>query len=158
MTTITPLALADVLHITPKRHGDARGWFAETWSRKAYTAAGIASDFVQDNQAYNATKGTLRGLHFQRSPHAQAKLGVRRLLEVQAAHGAGLGVERLVVLHERDVEPGLGERRLAPGFREPSTCIAMALRRDKQDLGEGQRRDRRHGNSKVLRSGLPDGA
>ena len=35
MTTITPLALADVLLITPKRHGDARGWFAETWSTKA---------------------------------------------------------------------------------------------------------------------------
>ena len=74
MTTITPLALAEVLHITPKRHGDARGWFAETWSHKALLAAGVDTRFVQDNQAFNARKGTVRGLHFQKAPHAQAKL------------------------------------------------------------------------------------
>jgi dTDP-4-dehydrorhamnose 3,5-epimerase len=74
MTAITPLALPDVLLITPKRHGDARGWFAETWSRKAMSAAGVEADFVQDNQAFNARKGTLRGLHFQTAPHAQGKL------------------------------------------------------------------------------------
>jgi len=74
MTTITPLALADVLLITPKRHGDARGWFAETWSQKALAAAGVDTRFVQDNQAFNARKGTVRGLHFQKAPHAQGKL------------------------------------------------------------------------------------
>ncbi len=74
MTTITPLALPDVLLITPKRHGDARGWFAETWSRRAFTEAGLDIDFVQDNQAFNAKAGTLRGLHFQKAPHPQAKL------------------------------------------------------------------------------------
>jgi dTDP-4-dehydrorhamnose 3,5-epimerase len=74
MTTITPLALPEVLLITPKRHGDARGWFAETWSRKTLAAAGIDADFVQDNQAFNARKGTVRGLHFQQAPHPQAKL------------------------------------------------------------------------------------
>ena len=74
MTTITPLALADVLLITPKRHGDARGWFAETWSAKALAGTGVATSFVQDNQAFNARKGTLRGLHFQKAPHAQGKL------------------------------------------------------------------------------------
>jgi dTDP-4-dehydrorhamnose 3,5-epimerase len=74
MTTITPLAIAEVLLITPKRHGDARGWFAETWSRKALAAAGVDTLFVQDNQAFNAQKGTLRGLHFQKAPHAQGKL------------------------------------------------------------------------------------
>lgn len=74
MTTITPLALPDLLLITPKRHGDARGWFAETWSRRAFEAAGIAADFVQDNQAFNAKRGTVRGLHFQLAPHPQAKL------------------------------------------------------------------------------------
>jgi dTDP-4-dehydrorhamnose 3,5-epimerase len=71
---ITPMALAEVLLITPKRHGDARGWFAETWSRAALAEAGVVADFVQDNQAYNAKAGTLRGLHFQQAPHAQAKL------------------------------------------------------------------------------------
>ena len=74
MTTITPLALPEVLLITPKRHGDARGWFSETWSRKALAAAGVDADFVQDNQAFNARKGTVRGLHFQQAPHPQAKL------------------------------------------------------------------------------------
>ena len=74
MTTITPLALPEVLLITPKRHGDARGWFAETWSHKSLLAAGVDAQFVQDNQAFNAKAGTLRGLHFQTAPHAQGKL------------------------------------------------------------------------------------
>ena len=74
MTTITPLAIPEVLLITPKRHGDGRGWFAETWSRRALAEAGVDADFVQDNQAFNAKKGTLRGLHFQTAPHPQAKL------------------------------------------------------------------------------------
>ena len=74
MTTITPLAISEVLLITPKRHGDARGWFTETWSKKAMEAAGLDLDFVQDNQAFNAKAGTVRGLHFQQAPHAQAKL------------------------------------------------------------------------------------
>ena len=75
MTTITPLAIPEVLLITPKRHGDARGWFSETWSRKTLAeAAGVSADFVQDNQAFNARKGTLRGLHFQKAPYPQAKL------------------------------------------------------------------------------------
>jgi dTDP-4-dehydrorhamnose 3,5-epimerase len=74
MTTITPLAIPDVLLITPKRHGDARGWFSETWSRRTLAEAGVDADFVQDNQAFSARKGTLRGLHFQKAPHPQAKL------------------------------------------------------------------------------------
>src|SRR5436305_12971896 len=74
MTNVTPLALDGVLLITPRRHGDARGWFAETWSDKAMSAAGVATRFVQDNQAFNARKGTVRGLHFQKAPHAQGKL------------------------------------------------------------------------------------
>jgi dTDP-4-dehydrorhamnose 3,5-epimerase len=74
MTTITPLALPDVLLIMPKRHGDARGWFSETWSRAGLAAAGVEHDFVQDNQAFSAARGTVRGLHFQRAPYAQAKL------------------------------------------------------------------------------------
>ena len=74
MTTITPLAIPEVLLITPKRHGDARGWFSETWSRRSLAEAGVHADFVQDNQAFSARKGTLRGLHFQTAPHAQGKL------------------------------------------------------------------------------------
>jgi len=74
MTAITPLALPEVLLITPKRHGDARGWFSETWSRATLAEAGLALDFVQDNQAFSARRGTVRGLHFQAAPFAQAKL------------------------------------------------------------------------------------
>lgn len=74
MTTIVPLSLPEVLLITPKRYGDARGWFSETWSRQTLSAAGVSCDFVQDNQAYNSRRGTVRGLHFQAAPHPQAKL------------------------------------------------------------------------------------
>jgi dTDP-4-dehydrorhamnose 3,5-epimerase len=74
MTTITPLALPEVLLITPKRHGDARGWFAETWSERALAGTVAATTFVQDNQAFSAAKGTLRGLHFQTAPATQGKL------------------------------------------------------------------------------------
>ena len=71
---MTPLAIPEVLLITPKRHGDARGWFSETWSRRAFEASGLSHDFVQDNQAFSARPGTVRGLHFQAAPAAQAKL------------------------------------------------------------------------------------
>lgn len=74
MTAITPLGIPEVLLITPKRHGDARGWFSETWSRRAMADIGVEADFVQDNQAFSARKGTLRGLHFQTAPHPQGKL------------------------------------------------------------------------------------
>jgi dTDP-4-dehydrorhamnose 3,5-epimerase len=60
--------------IRPRRLGDARGWFAETWSRARYEAAGIVADFCQDNHSFSAAAGTLRGLHFQLPPSAQAKL------------------------------------------------------------------------------------
>ena len=56
MTTITPLAIPDVLLITPKRHGDARGWFAETWSTRALAGTPADTTFVQDNQAFSAAK------------------------------------------------------------------------------------------------------
>lgn len=56
------------------RFGDDRGWFSETYSRSRLTAAGIDCEFVQDNQSYSAAIGTVRGIHFQAPPHAQAKL------------------------------------------------------------------------------------
>lgn len=67
-------AIPDVLILRPKRHGDHRGFFSETYSRPVLAAAGIDLDFVQDNHAYSAAKGTVRGLHFQTPPFAQAKL------------------------------------------------------------------------------------
>ncbi|MDG3040513.1 dTDP-4-dehydrorhamnose 3,5-epimerase [Roseicyclus marinus] len=63
-----------LLLITPKRFGDHRGFFAETWSREKLGAQGVTTDFVQDNHSLSAQVGTLRGLHFQCPPRAQAKL------------------------------------------------------------------------------------
>jgi len=60
--------------IKPNRHGDHRGFFAETYSRKKYLEYGIDIEFVQDNHSISKEVGTLRGLHFQSPPHAQAKL------------------------------------------------------------------------------------
>lgn len=67
-------SLQGVLILTPRRHGDSRGWFAESWSRRRMAEAGIGCDFVQDNHSYSAEAGTLRGLHYQAPPHAQDKL------------------------------------------------------------------------------------
>lgn len=66
--------LDGVLILEPKVFGDARGWFMETWSARKFEAAGLSFNFVQDNQSYSAAKGTLRGLHYQTAPFAQAKL------------------------------------------------------------------------------------
>ena len=63
-----------VLLIRPKRHGDARGWFTETYNRDMFAKLGIECTFVQDNHSLSAPAYTLRGLHFQTPPRAQDKL------------------------------------------------------------------------------------
>ena len=68
------LGLAGIKLITPKRHGDHRGFFSETYSRRSFSAIGIPQEFVQDNHSLSADIGTLRGLHFQLPPFAQDKL------------------------------------------------------------------------------------
>ena len=60
--------------LKPNRHGDHRGFFAETYSRRKYSELGIDVEFVQDNHSLSREVGTLRGLHFQAPPQAQAKL------------------------------------------------------------------------------------
>jgi dTDP-4-dehydrorhamnose 3,5-epimerase len=72
--SVTPLAIPDVLVVQPQRMADQRGYFLETFSRRAYRELGIGCDFVQDNQSFSARRGIIRGLHFQRPPHPQAKL------------------------------------------------------------------------------------
>lgn len=72
---ITPQVIPDVLLIEPTRHGDERGWFSETFRQSALEEAGFTGGvFVQDNHVRSTKRGTVRGLHFQREPHAQAKL------------------------------------------------------------------------------------
>jgi len=66
--------IPDVKRIKPKRFGDSRGWFSETFRADTMAKAGITTPFVQDNQSFSAPQGTIRGLHFQIAPQAQAKL------------------------------------------------------------------------------------
>jgi dTDP-4-dehydrorhamnose 3,5-epimerase len=67
-------AIPAVKIITPKKHGDARGFFSEVYNRGDWDEAGLQLAFVQDNHSFSAVVGTLRGLHFQTPPFAQDKL------------------------------------------------------------------------------------
>ena len=100
---IESTSLPEVKLIAPRRFGDARGFFAETWNARAFAEAGIDTDFVQDNHSLSRAAGTVRGLHFQAPPHAQAKLvrcGRGRLFDVAVdirrgspRYGRWVGVE-----------------------------------------------------------------
>ena len=90
---IRETALPEVKVLTPRRFGDARGWFAETWSAARLAEAGLAYNWVQDNESLSGRAGTLRGLHYQAPPFAQAKLvrvvqGAIRDVAVDARRGA----------------------------------------------------------------------
>jgi dTDP-4-dehydrorhamnose 3,5-epimerase len=74
MLNIKKAEIPDIKIITVEKFGDRRGFFSEVYTRRAFADAGIDLDFVQDNHAYSADRGTLRGLHFQSPPSAQAKL------------------------------------------------------------------------------------
>ena len=71
---IEPLAIPDVLLVTPARFGDSRGFFSETWNQARFAAAGIPGPFIQDNHSRSEKRGTLRGLHCQIAPSIQGKL------------------------------------------------------------------------------------
>ncbi|GIK85792.1 MAG: dTDP-4-dehydrorhamnose 3,5-epimerase [Betaproteobacteria bacterium] len=69
---LLPTAIPDVAVVEPQVHGDARGFFMESWNRRAFAAAGLDVDFVQDNHS-RSRRGVLRGLHYQ-IRHPQGKL------------------------------------------------------------------------------------
>jgi dTDP-4-dehydrorhamnose 3,5-epimerase len=71
---ITPTPIPGLMILKPRRFGDDRGWFTETWNAETFAKAGIDWTFRQDNHSYSAQTGTLRGLHYQAPPRAQAKL------------------------------------------------------------------------------------
>jgi dTDP-4-dehydrorhamnose 3,5-epimerase len=71
---VVSLAIPDVKLITPRRVGDARGYFSETFNQRRFAEAGLIADFTQDNHSLSRPRGTVRGLHFQRGAFAQAKL------------------------------------------------------------------------------------
>ncbi len=71
---VTPTAIPDVLILEPQVHGDARGFFMESFNQREFDAAvGRHVEFVQDNHS-RSVRGVLRGLHYQLAPHAQGKL------------------------------------------------------------------------------------
>lgn len=71
---VAPQGLSSVRVLSPVRHRDERGFFSEIWREDALARAGIACRFVQENHALSHASGTVRGLHFQIGPSAQAKL------------------------------------------------------------------------------------
>lgn len=77
--------ISGVYIIEPAVFNDNRGFFMESWSKRAFEAEGLFYDFVQDNHSFSAVKGTLRGIHLQKGDKAQAKL-------VRCARGAVLDV------------------------------------------------------------------
>lgn len=74
MLNIERTALSGVVVLSPKRFDDPRGFFSEVYNKRRYAEAGVTSDFIQDNHSRSGPVGTVRGLHFQRPPFAQAKL------------------------------------------------------------------------------------
>lgn len=66
--------IPEVLIIETDVFGDHRGYFTETYNKKRYEEAGITTEFIQDNMSFSTVPGTIRGLHYQKAPYAQAKL------------------------------------------------------------------------------------
>lgn len=71
---IAELEIPDVKVLKPKKFGDSRGFFSETYNRETLAKLGIELTFVQDNHSFSAETGVLRGIHFQTPPFAQDKL------------------------------------------------------------------------------------
>jgi dTDP-4-dehydrorhamnose 3,5-epimerase len=105
----TPLAGAYVLDL--EKRGDERGFFARTWCQKEFAARGLMTSFVQCNLSANSESGTLRGLHYQKAPHQEAKL-------VQCVRGA---------IHDVIVD-------LRPGSKTFRQHFAVELRADAKRL------------------------
>lgn len=74
MLDVTPTAIADVKLLKPRRFGDNRGFFVETWNKARMAENGLDIAFVQDNMSLSRDVGTVRGLHYQAPPFGQGKL------------------------------------------------------------------------------------
>lgn len=126
---IEQTALSGVVILKPRRFTDDRGYFSEVWNAKALASAGFDVDFVQDNQSLSEHAGTVRGLHFQSPPHAQAKLvrvGRGRVFDVAVDLRKASPTYRRWVGVELSAENGLQlfiPKGFAHGFvtREPNT-------------------------------------
>jgi dTDP-4-dehydrorhamnose 3,5-epimerase len=108
MIEVRPLELDGLVEIVPRRAGDERGFFSETYNAERFAEAGIATPFIQDNHSYSAARGVLRGLHYQLPPRAQHKL-------VRVVRGSILAAAR------RPSESGWRSNfRRLPGIRSSS--------------------------------------
>ncbi len=128
-------SLPDIRIVVPKRFGDQRGYFVETWNGRAFAEHGMERSWVQDNQSLSATPGTVRGLHYQLEPHAQTKL-VRvlqgRILDVAVDVRRGSPTFGRHVAVELSAE-GLEQLFVPVGFAhgfctlEPDTVVAYKV-------------------------------
>ena len=128
---LTKTKLPGVMLLSPPRFGDARGFFSESWNRKTMAKHGIDIDFVQDNHSVSEAANTVRGLHFQSPPHAQAKLvrcGRGALFDVAVDARKGSPTFGQWVGYELSAENGL-QLLIPEGFlhgfatRQPDTEI-----------------------------------
>ena len=106
----TRFSIQGLVLVTPKRFGDARGWFAETFRLQEFREEVADVTFVQDNMSLSAEAGTVRGLHYQSPPHAQGKLvgvvrGAVTDVAVDARRGSPTFGEHVAV--ELSVETGV---------------------------------------------------
>ena len=72
--TFEPTPIPGCVLVRPERHADSRGHFARTWDGDVFAAQGLAPSVVQCSVSFNTARGTLRGMHYQAAPHAEAKL------------------------------------------------------------------------------------
>ena len=100
------LGIDGVFEVVPKKLVDARGYFAETYSKEFFRTAGITQEWVQDNQSYSVDAGVLRGLHFQVAPFAQDKL--------------------IRVLRGSIFDVAVDLRKCSPTFGQSVSCIISA--------------------------------
>lgn len=109
-------ALPEIKLVTVRRLEDPRGFFSETWNRERFAAHGIPVDFVQDNHSLSRPAKTVRGLHFQTAPFAQAKL-------VRVVRGAILDV----VVDIRHGSPTFGRNASAELSAEAGTQLFVPI-------------------------------
>ena len=131
MLEIFETRIPEIKVLIPKRFGDNRGFFSESWNKQQMANLGLDYEWVQDNHSYSVVSPTVRGLHFQSPPHAQAKLvrcGQGRLFDVAVDIRKGSPTFGQWVGH--DLSATNGAQLLIPegflhGFvtREPNTEI-----------------------------------
>lgn len=132
---IERLAIPEVLVLTPQRFADDRGFFVETYNAARMAAAGVDTVFIQDNMSLSRPVGTVRGLHFQRPPSAQAKLvsvARGRIFDVAVDVRAGSPTYGRHVSAELSAEDGrqiLVPRGFLHGFMtlEPDTLVTYKV-------------------------------